>query len=163
MEFRPLHGNVRRLLNMIANGGTSVKKTYFSEKSIMYVVIYVALAIGWMLRREPWTIIVYMLIMLAVNAFSKRRYFPFFSKLEISGERVEKTCFGHVQASLNADQLHVAPLTIYKTTFVVFLTEPHDTITLAHVANLPKYRQAILYPYLPQMKSDFPELFANMP
>jgi hypothetical protein len=163
MEYRPLHGNVRRLLNMIANGGASVKKTYFSEKSMMYVVIYVALAIGWMLRREPWTIIVYMLIMLAVIAFSKRRYFPFFSKLEISDERVEKTCFGRVQASLSTDRLHVMPLTIYKTTFAVFLTEPHDTITIAQVKNLLKYRLAILYPYQPQMKVDLPELFVNMP
>lgn len=140
-----------------------MKKTYFSEKSLMYVGYYVALTFTLALINNPRAVIWYTLILLAVIAFSNRRYFPYFSKLEISGERVEKTCFGHVQASLNADQLHVAPLTIYKTTFVVFLTEPHDTITLAHVANLPKYRQAILYPYLPQMKSDFPELFANMP
>ena len=140
-----------------------MKKAYFSEKSLMYVGYYVALTFTLALINNPRAVIWYTLILLAVIAFSNRRYFPYFSKLEISGERVEKTCFGHVQASLSADQLHVAPLTIYKTTFVVFLTEPHDTITLAHVANLPKYRQAILYPYLPQMKSDFPELFANMP
>lgn len=140
-----------------------MKKAYFSEKSIMYVGYYVALTFTHALINNPRAVIWYTLILLAVIAFSKRRYFPYFSKLEISEERVEKTCFGRVQASLSADRLHVVPLTIYKTTFAVFLTKPHDTLTLAQAANLLKYRLAILYPYLPQMKADFPELLANMP
>lgn len=140
-----------------------MKKTYFSEKSIMYVGYYVALTYTHALINNPRAVLWYTLILLAVIAFSNRRYFPFFSKLEIRDERVERTCFGRVQASMSTEHLHAVPLMIYKTTFAVFLKEPHNTITLIQAANLLKYRQAILYPYLPQMKEDFPMLFAKMP
>ena len=134
-------------------------KTYFYSAALKYVFYYIVFTYTWALINNPRAIMWYSLILVSVIMLSNRRYFPYLSKLVISDACIEKTLFGYIKANLKNDNIGVVQLRLYKTSFVVFLTEPRSHISFSEAVKLQKCGKAILYPYCPQMKDDYPELF----
>lgn len=137
-------------------------KTYFHCVALKYVLYYMAATYTLALMNKPRAIIWYSLILASVILLSNRRYFPYLSKLVISESRVEKMLFGHVKISMENEKNSVVQLRLYKTLFLVFLDQPRPYITITEAAKLQRKGKAIIYPYLPQMKNDFPELFEHI-
>ncbi len=137
-------------------------KAYYDTKAIKYVSYYIAFTYIWSLIKNPRAIVWFSLILAGFVGLSKRRYFPWFSKLLIDGHRVVKSLFGNERICLDIQEVTVVKLKIYKTDFVAFLSEPLGDVTIPEVAKLQKRKKAIMYPYMPEMAKDFPELFKSI-
>lgn len=134
-------------------------KTYYYTKAIRYVSYYILFTYIRSLIKNPRAIVWFTLILAGVIGLSKRRYFPYFSRLLMDEHHVVKSLFGDERICLDLQEVTVVKLKIYKTDFVAFLLEPLGGVTLPEVAKLQKRKKAIMYPYMPEMGEDFPELF----
>ena len=137
-------------------------KTYSYIVALKYVFYYLAFTYTWALINNPRAVVWYTLILISIIMLSKRRYFPYFTKLVISDSCITKTLFGYVKISLKSDNICVSQLRVYKTVFVVYHTQTKEYVTLSETVKLQKEGKAILYPYLPQMKIDYPSLFEHV-
>ena len=138
-------------------------KSYFHQKALKYVLIYSCLTFPWGLYRgEPVGILLYATLLAAFILLSKRRYFPYVSKLSISSDCIIKTQFGQEWIRLDRENVTVSTIRLYKTLFVVFLVRPLEGMDIRRIAKLQREGKAILYPYLPDMAKDFPELFSEL-
>ena len=137
-------------------------KTYFYFVALKYVFYYLAFTYTWALINNPRAVVWYTLILISVILLSKRRYFPYLTKLVISDSCITKTLFGYEKINLKSENICVSQLRVYKTGFVVFHNQPREYVTLSEAVKLQKEGKAILYPYLPQMKIDYPALFEHV-
>ena len=87
------------------------------------------------------------------------KYFPLFSSLCIDDRYITKRLFGiYVTRKLDRNQVHINHLILHGEYYVVF-SRNNIPASLRDVLHAVHLRQAILYPWKPNMGKDFPELF----
>ncbi len=132
----------------------------FISEFISEIVIGIMLAMaaaGW------WAIVGTICILyILAKVFSDCRYFPTFSKLQISETDVELKAFSRVLQKQPVQGMAIYQLKIFRTKFYAFTRADIKSPSRDQILQLAAMRQAILFPASPQMKEDFGVLFADV-
>lgn len=88
------------------------------------------------------------------------KYYPLFTSLCIDNKYITKRLFGvYVTRKMERKQVHINHLILHGEYYVVFSQTDIPT-TKKGILHAVHSRRAILYPWNPAMKRDFPELFS---
>ena len=135
-------------------------KTYWYKKDLNYVDYYLMASLIHAIvvkRLKPFISLTVLLI--AFVLLTRRRFFPFFCKLNISPDNIALTLFGKELCILSRMELHRSSIRIGKTPFIVFSSITLPDLELRSLAALRRKKQVIIYPITSDMKRDFPEWF----
>ena len=139
-----------------------VKKTvYHFKKDLDYAACFLIWALLDSIRFKLTAIIWYTLCMVLFILITYRRYYPFFAKLVICDEYVEKTAFGHSFAKLSRDHLQISIRLIKNKQFIVFSSVPTAHLLLKDLRKAVRNGNAIMYPVTEKMREDYPSFFAG--
>lgn len=135
-------------------------KTYWYKKDLNYVDYYLMVSlIHAIVVKSVKPFILFMLLLAAFILLTRRRFFPFLCKLNISPENVTLTLFGKELCVLPRKRLYRSSIHIGKTPFIVFSSVTMPDQELRTLAALRRQKKAIIYPITDDMKLDFPEWF----
>lgn len=135
-------------------------KTYWYKKDLNYVDYYLMASLihAFVVKRlKPF--ISLSILLAAFILLTRRRFFPFFCKLNINSENITLTLFGKELCVLSRKDLHRSSIHIGKTPFIVFSSVTMPDQELRTLATLRRQKKAIIYPITDDMKCDFPDWF----
>lgn len=134
-------------------------KSYWYKKDLRNVEHYLIAAFSYAVVVYPFAFISFCEILALFIFLTRRRFFPFLCKLNITPDNIALTLFGKELCILSRKGLHRSSIHIGKTPFIVFSSITVPDRELRTLAALRRQKKAIIYPITDDMRRDFPEWF----
>lgn len=140
-----------------------MKRRYYHGYALLVLAVFAGISAILVLALKQPSMALMMLVGMVVTLVKMEFiYYPYFSTLHISKERIERRVFGMLHTALDRAAVHTYPIHVNSDSFVVFSLDELEHYWLGSVAALCRRHRAITYPITDRMREDFPEIFRNL-